>query len=86
MNKLSLNSIINTCHEPEVKVDMCSCSNCGWKGKVSDCESEWESDGWEYPEYLIELCPKCEDGGLIEDYWYSPKMLKEYYKSKETKK
>lgn len=55
----------------EPKADMCSCSNCGWKGQCSDCETEWESDGWEYPKYQIHLCPVCEDGGDIDNYWFS---------------
>jgi len=25
--------------------------------------------GWEYT-YTIHLCPECEDGGCIDDYWY----------------
>jgi len=55
---------------PEPKMDMCKCSNCGWSGKVSDCETEMESDGWEYPEYEIVICPKCDDG-CVDDFWYS---------------
>ena len=54
----------------ELPYDMCSCSNCGWKGTVFDCETDTESDGWEYPTYTIHLCPECEDGGCIDDYWY----------------
>jgi len=57
--------------------DMCRCGNCGWVGKCSDCETEWESDGWEMPEYQIHLCPNCEDGGCIDDYWYSDEAVKE---------
>jgi len=51
--------------------DMCSCSICGWKGKCDDCETEWEQDGWEGNRYQIHLCPICEDGGSIDDYWTS---------------
>jgi hypothetical protein len=47
----------------------CSCSACRWRGKVSDCETEIESEGWEIPEYKIHLCPQCEEGGCIDDYW-----------------
>jgi len=57
--------------EPKHNPDMCGCSNCGWKGKCSDCKTDWESEGWEYPEYQIHLCPVCDDGGCIDDYWYS---------------
>ena len=35
--------------------DMCKCSKCGWEGMVQDCESEVESNGWEYPDYLIDI-------------------------------
>jgi len=53
--------------------DMCGCSDCGWKGKCSDCETEWEQDGYENPSYQIHLCPMCIDGGCIDDYWHSDK-------------
>ena len=56
------------------KMDMCQCDLCGWSGKVSECEVEWERDGWEYPEYQIHLCPKCDDGYMVE-YWYSEESL-----------
>lgn len=58
--------------------DMCGCSQCGWKGKVSDCQTEWESDGWEMPSYQVHICPVCEDGGCIDDYFFSEEMYKEY--------
>jgi len=64
----------NTC-------DMCKCGNCGWEGKCSDCETDWESDGWEMPQYQIHLCPNCEDGGCIDDYWYSEEAIKEMEES-----
>ena len=51
--------------------DECSCSNCGWNGKVTDCEEGWESEGWEYPDYRVHYCPVCPDGGCVDDYWYS---------------
>jgi hypothetical protein len=59
--------------EENPKADMCKCSICNWKGKTSDCETEWESEGWEYPEYQIHICPKCKDGGCIDNYWFSTK-------------
>ena len=55
--------------------DMCRCSNCGWEGKCSDCETDWESDGREMPQYMIHLCPQCEDGGCIVNYWYSEDLI-----------
>ena len=41
-----------------------SCPNddCNWEGVLSDCGTEWESEGWEYPEYQIATCPKCGEG------------------------
>ena len=49
--------------------NMCKCSNCGWEGNVSECETDTEQDSWESPSYIIHLCPKCEDGGCIDDYF-----------------
>lgn len=43
------------------------CSQCGWQGSVSKCEQDQEGD-WENGYYMIHLCPKCEDGGCIDDY------------------
>jgi len=40
------------------KVD-CYCTECEWKGMVTDCETEMDSEGWEYPEYEVSICPKC---------------------------
>jgi hypothetical protein len=34
-----------------------------------------ESDGWEQPEYQIHLCPVCEDGGCVDDYWFSEESI-----------
>ena len=72
-----------TCY-PSLKVkdkyppDMCGCSECGWSGKISECEWEMESEGWEYPPYRVDYCPKCEDGGCIDDYyneeWYKESL------------
>ena len=52
-------------------LDMCSCSECGWEGKITDCETVVDSEGWEYPEYHYQVCPACEDGGTIDNYWAS---------------
>lgn len=52
----------------------CSCSNCGWSGPISECETEMESEAREYPNYLVHLCPKCGDGGCIDDYWYASEL------------
>ena len=55
----------------DINPNMCSCSNCGWNGKTEGLETSWESEGWEYPDYQIDLCPVCPDGGCIDDYYYT---------------
>ncbi len=35
------------------------CNYCHWKGIISDCKIEMDSEGWEYPEYEVCICPKC---------------------------
>ncbi|MCK9435333.1 MAG: hypothetical protein M0R32_11130 [Candidatus Cloacimonetes bacterium] len=57
--------------------DIAICSACGWKGPSAECETEQEGD-FEYGYYDVHLCPKCEDGGLIEDYEMSKERIKEY--------
>ena len=57
--------------------DMAICSICGWKGKVSDCETDEEGD-WESGYYVVHLCPVCEDGGCIDDYFMSRKKSVEW--------
>ena len=46
--------------------DDCPCyceeAGCNWKGVLSDCETAIDSEGWEYPEYEVLVCPNC--GGL----------------------
>ena len=37
----------------------CPNEDCNWKGKLGDCGSEWDSEGWEYPSYQVAVCPKC---------------------------
>ena len=51
--------------------DCCSCAVCGWSGKITECNSYEESENWENPEvYTVDECPKCEDGGIIDDYHF----------------
>lgn len=54
----------------EPKPDIAKCSACGWSGKASLCAVEKEGS-WEEGYYDIQLCPKCEDGGCIDDYDFS---------------
>ena len=68
--------------DDSIKFDMCKCSNCGWKGEISDCETEQEQDGFEGTPYTIHICPVCEDGGCIDDYWLSDEMAESYFRKK----
>ena len=49
--------------------DDCPCycgeEDCGWKGIISDCEIAIDSEGWEYPEYEVLVCPKCGEYSII---------------------
>ena len=51
--------------------DMCKCSECGGEFKCDDLQLEEEQDGWENPVYWIHVCPVCENGGCIDDYFHS---------------
>ncbi len=35
------------------------CNECNWIGIISDCGKEMDSEGWEYPEYEVLVCPNC---------------------------
>jgi len=61
--------------DPEPKLDIAICSECGWKGPVSECDVENDGD-WESGYYEVHLCPKCEDGRCIDEYDFSPKQRK----------
>lgn len=63
--------LLDATESNEPDFDMCKCSSCGWIGEVSVCETEWDQDGFEGERYMIHLCPVCEDGGCIDDYWPS---------------
>ena len=52
--------------------DMCKCSECGGTFKVADCEQDHDHhDGWEMPAYTEIYCPKCEEGGCVDDFFFS---------------
>ena len=55
----------------EPKPDLAKCSQCGWKGPVEDCGTDSEGD-WESGYYDIHTCPKCDDGGCVDDYDMTP--------------
>jgi len=65
--------------DAEPKPDIAKCSICGWKGSVDDCETGREGD-WESGYYDIDLCPKCEDGGCVDDYDMTPDRAAEWGK------
>jgi hypothetical protein len=54
----------------EHKVDSGTCAVCGWSGLLSSCETEDEGD-WETGYFPVPMCPTCEDGGCIDDYYAS---------------
>lgn len=54
--------------------NMADCSSCGKSFRIDQLECEWEYESWEMPEqYIVHICPVCEDGGCVESYWYSRK-------------
>ena len=59
------------------KADIAICSKCGWRGPVSECNVAQQGD-WEYGYYEVHECPVCEDGGCIDNYSYSPELVKKY--------
>ena len=60
-------------------LDMCKCGNCYRTMKVSECEQDYgHHDGWEMPAYTEILCPHCDDGGCVDDFWPSDESIKEY--------
>jgi len=51
---------LNEKHEATVLEDTnVSCEMCDWNGIFKDCDVEIDSEGWEYPEYEVLVCPKC---------------------------
>jgi len=65
--------------DKEPKPDIAICSQCGWRGPISECGIDPYGDGdWESGYYPSHLCPKCEDGGCIDDYDMSEERLKEW--------
>jgi len=66
----------------EPQPDLGYCSVCGRWFKLSKLIQEWENDGSDCGGryYLIDTCPKCKDGGCIEEYTYSVKQQRKYMK------
>lgn len=57
--------------------DIAICSKCGWRGPTTECERDEEGD-WESGYRMIDLCPKCDDGGCIDDYDMSEERQKSW--------
>ena len=57
--------------------DLGQCSDCGWKGPLSQCPVEEEGD-YESGYYTSPVCPACEDGGCLDQYDYSEEQLKSF--------
>jgi hypothetical protein len=55
--------------------DIAVCSECGWRGPISECNVVQDGD-WESGYYEVHECPVCMDGGCIDDYDYSPEQAK----------
>lgn len=55
--------------------DIAICSECGWRGLFSKCPMEEEGD-YESGYYSVPVCPKCPDGGCLDDCDYSKEQLK----------
>jgi len=57
--------------------DIAICCICGWRGPVEQCGQDEDGD-WENGYYQIDTCPRCEDGGCIDDYDMTEDRLKEW--------
>jgi hypothetical protein len=66
--------------------DIAICSKCGGRFGPGEYTLEWESDGWENPEYQVACCPNCEDGGDIVDWDFSPEQWKLHEEWEKKKK
>ena len=78
--KYNLNKIAEMLEKVEDKPpgpDIAICSECHWRGPADECEQDEDGD-WETGYYTIDMCPKCEDGGCIDDYDFSPEQLTKY--------
>ena len=72
---------LNEDPDPEPQPDLACCSECGWEGPREDCLIDQEGD-WETGYYDVDLCPRCEDGGCIDDYNMTEERKEEWYEWK----
>ena len=61
-------------NEPDPVLDCGTCSECGWSGKLSECEKA-EEGNFETGYHWAVYCPVCEDGGCIDDFYPSSESL-----------
>ena len=61
--------------------DIGICSECHGRYPLDKCPAE-EDGTWEEGFYAIHICPRCLDGGCLDDYDYSPEQLRKYEKWK----
>jgi len=59
----------------EPSADIAICSQCNGRFPISECPTEQDGD-WETGYYEVHLCPKCPEGGCVDDYDYSEEQLK----------
>jgi hypothetical protein len=57
--------------------DIAQCSQCGGSWPIDELETEEDGD-WESGYYQVHICPVCEDGGCIDDYFMSKECAKEW--------
>ena len=65
--------------DPNPRLDCGTCSECGWTGKLSECETGQEGS-YEEGYYSVVYCPVGEDGGCIDDVYPSKESLDEWEK------
>ena len=53
--------------QQEPDADIATCSACGWSGAFDNLDTEQEGD-FENGYHDVHLCPKCPDGGCIDNY------------------
>ena len=62
-------------HNTSNNLNRCYCNKCKWDGLPSDCSTEIEQESWEMPEYVVYLCPECDDEAGVE-FYQSKELLK----------
>lgn len=58
-----LKFIIRKNPQPEPVLTMATCTECGWTGRIEDCDTEEDGD-WETGYVTVHVCPVCDEGGI----------------------